>query len=50
MRKPKSYSIEETFPERINKIWKKSPKATSSSDWVNEVIEKALLKEEKKSK
>jgi hypothetical protein len=50
MRKPKSYSIEESLPERIDKIWKGSKKATSASDFVNEVLTKAVIKEEKKSK
>lgn len=50
MRKPQTYSIEETLPSRINKVWKQSKNATSASDFVNEVLEKAVLREESKMK
>jgi hypothetical protein len=50
MRKPMAYSIDDTLPKRINKIWKGSKKATSASDFVNEVLLKAVVREESKLK
>jgi hypothetical protein len=48
-RNSKSYSLDTTIPQRITKIVKRN-KLKSESDFVNEVLTKAVIKEEKKSK
>jgi len=47
-RQPKSYSIDKTFPEIINSIWRKDEKFDSASEWVNYVLEQAIQKEFKR--
>ena len=48
-RNSKSYSIDTTLPQRISKITKRN-KLKSESDFVNEVLTKAVVKEENKLK
>jgi hypothetical protein len=48
-RNSKSYSIDITLPKRITKITKQN-KLKSESDFVNEVLTKAVIREESKLK